>query len=401
MAADCNDGLVKEGHPESNLLKSTFLPNQRINLTGIPLRSIPAGYPNVRSLEMMTEKAVSILRRLVSIMRRFVSRGIFLQIEILYIRASGAAGSAFGRNRSPKEHRVSPVSALILLAAMVTGCTMPPYVTSLDEILEQEGRNNRSRYGYRCTAGAHRGASEEHRENTLAALKAADKNSKYAFIEFDVQYSKDRRIVVYHDKRMLRLYGNMRAIGNTTFAELSKITYGEIAAYEEVIGILRKKLNIEIKSQGDNQEDERLVDEIIADIQTRKRDNDILISSISSDVIKYVNRNYPNIPTGQVFWLTSSTYLHFDGLTKKLYEDISATQADYLMLHVANLRNIDDLLEFKPKGKTIVFWDFDDTIYIVHKDMSDRLWGDSGIRTFCQFVRYKLVSPFQRRNPEK
>jgi hypothetical protein len=45
VAADCNDGLVKEGHPESSLLKSTFLPNQRINLTGIPLRSIPAGYP--------------------------------------------------------------------------------------------------------------------------------------------------------------------------------------------------------------------------------------------------------------------------------------------------------------------------------------------------------------------
>lgn len=284
---------------------------------------------------------------------------------------------------------------------MVSGCTMPPYVTSLDEILEQEGISSRIRYGYRCTAGAHRGASEEHRENTMAALKAADKNSKYAFIEFDVQYSKDRRIVVYHDKRMLRLYGSMRAIGNATFAELFKLTGGEIAAYDEVIGILGKKLNIEIKSQGDDQEDERLVDEIIADIQARKRDKDVLISSISSDVIRYVNRNYPNIPTGQVLWLTSSTYLHFDGLTKKLYEDISTIQADYLMLHVANLRNIVDLLRFKPKGKTIVFWDFDDTIYIVHKDISDRLWGDSGIRTFCQFVRYKIVSAFHRRSPEK
>ncbi|MEX1347366.1 MAG: glycerophosphodiester phosphodiesterase family protein, partial [Desulfobacterales bacterium] len=98
---------------------------------------------------------------------------------------------------------------------------MPPYVTSLDEILEKEGINNRVRYGYRCTAGAHRGASDEHRENTMAALIAADRNSKYAFIEFDVQYSKDRRIVVYHDKRMLRLHGNLKAIGNTTFAELS------------------------------------------------------------------------------------------------------------------------------------------------------------------------------------
>ena len=193
---------------------------------------------------------------------------------------------------------------------------------------------------------------------------------------------------------MLRLYGNLRAIGDTTFAEISEMTGGEIAAYDEVIGILRKKLNIEIKSQGDNQEDERLVDEIIADIQSRKRDNDVLISSISSDVIKYVNRNYPSIPTGQVFWITSSTYLHFDVLTKKLYEDISVTQADYLMLYVANLRNIDDLLKFKPRGKTIVFWDFDDTMYIVHKDLSDRLWGDSGIRTFFQFLRYKIASAF-------
>jgi len=325
-------------------------------------------------LEVMAEKAHSTLIRFVSIIRRFVSRE---------------------RNQTPKKHLFFLVSALILLGAMVGGCAMPPYATSLDKILKRQGMNNRIQYHYRCTAGAHRGASEEHRENTLAALKAADQNNKYAFIEFDVQYSKDRRIVVYHDKRMLRLYGSLRAIGDSTFAELSEITYGEIAAYDEVISQLRKKLNIEIKSQGDDREDERLVDEIIADIRSRKRESDVLISSISGNVIHYVNRNYPDIPTGQVFWLTSSTYLHFDSLTKKLYEEIDANQADYLMLHIANLRNIDDLLKFKPRGKTIVFWDFEDTIYIVHKDLSDRLWGDSFVKTFFQFVRYKLVSAFQ------
>jgi len=347
----------------------------------------------------MSENAVLILRRLVLIIHRFVSREIFLQDAILYNLTGGTALSIFGQNRHP--YRFCLVYALLLLATMVTGCDMPPYATSLDKILAKEGINNRARYGYRCTLGAHRGASEEHLENTMAALKAADKNSKYAFIEFDVQYSKDRRIVVYHDKRMLRLYGNLRSIGNTTFAELSKITGGEIAAYDEVIGTLGKKLNIEIKSRGDSQEDERLVEEIIADIQSRKREKDILISSISSQVIKYVNRNYPDIPTGQVFWLTSSTYLPFDSLTKKLFEDISATQADYLMLHLANLRNIEDLIKFKPRGKTIVFWDFDDTMYIVHKDLFDRLWGNSIIKTFFQFVRYKLVSTYQRLNPEK
>jgi glycerophosphoryl diester phosphodiesterase len=310
-------------------------------------------------------------------------------------------GSAL-RLKKPIEKRLFfQLFAIVLHTTMAIGCSMPPSMTSLNQILDQEQISNQDHYGYRCTAGAHRGASVEYKENTLAALKAADRNSKYAFIEFDVQYSKERRIVVYHDKRMLRLFGSLRVIGDTTFAELSEVSHGEIAAYDEVIGLLKKNLNIEIKSQGDNQEDEQLVDEIIADIRTRKRDNDVLISSISSDVIKHVKRNYPNIPTGKIFWLTSSTYLHLDGLTKKLYVDINASQADYIMLHVANLRNIDDLLKFKPRGKTIIFWDFDDRIYIVHKDLSDRLWGDSFFKTLFQFLRFKFNSLFQRLNKEK
>ena len=282
---------------------------------------------------------------------------------------------------------------------LTAGCAMPRYAVSIDDVLAHEGRSNSVEYGYRCTRGAHRGASEEHTENTVAALKAADSDKKYAFIEFDVQYAKDGRIVVYHDKRMLRQFGSMKQIGETIFAELSDITKGEIAAYDDVMPELSKRLNIEIKSQGDDEEDRQLVDEIMADLEARKREDDVLISSISAEVIKYVNYKYPDMPTGQIFWITSSTYLHLSGLTKKLYEDINATQADYLMLHVSNLRNIDDLLRMKPKGKTIMFWDFDDRMYIVHKDMSDRLWGHSWIRTFGQLVRYKLGSVFGSSEP--
>lgn len=347
-------------------------------------------------MKMMTRQSVSMLCKMVSTIRCFLSRGICLQVDLPGTHLPGAAVSAIHMLRLSGNQLVFTCAAIALLAVMASGCSMPPYVTSLDDILEREGIDNQVRYGYRCTAGAHRGASAEHRENTMAALRAADKSSKYAFIEFDVQYSKDSRIVVYHDKRMLRLDGSLRAIGNATFDELYIMTRGQIVAYDEVVGILDKKLNIEIKSRGDEREDERLVDEVIADIHARKRENDVLISSISGDVIKYIERKYPDIPTGQVFWLTSSTYLPFDGLTKNLYQDISDTQADYLMLHTANLSNIDDLLRFKPRGKTIVFWDFGDKMYIVHKDLSDRLWGDSGFRTFIDFMHFKLVSGFRR-----
>lgn len=272
---------------------------------------------------------------------------------------------------------------------------MPRYEMSLDEVCEREGKRNPFRYTYRCTVGAHRGASEEYKENTMDALKAADQSGKYAFIEFDVQYSKDSKIVVFHDKRMLRLFASMRTISNTTFDQLSDISDGEIALYDDVMDVLRKKLNIEIKSQGDIREDERLVDEIVADIRTRKRDKDVLISSISEDVIAYISDTYPDIATGQIFWLTSSTYLPFDKLTEWLYDKTNATQADYLILHVANLRNIKDLLRMKPHGKTIVFWDFDDAIYLVHKDLSDRVWGNSIITTFYQWLRYVILLPFK------
>ena len=271
---------------------------------------------------------------------------------------------------------------------------MPPYTKSLDDILNRPKSDDQPHYNYRCTIGAHRGASEEFRENTLAALVAADKDERFAFIELDVQYSKDNKIVVYHDKRMLRLFGSLKAVGDATYDELNQISRGEIASYDEVIEGLSKKLNIEIKSRGDQQEDERLVNDIMADIYARHREKDILLSSISQDVVKYINLKYPGVPTGQIYWMTSSTYLHLDILTKNLYEALEDSQADYLILYVANLNNIDDLLKYKPWRKTIVFWDFDDTIFIVHKDLSDRLWGESGISTFFQFLRFKFLSLF-------
>jgi len=159
--------------------------------------------------------------------------------------------------------------------------------------------------------------------------------------------------------------------------------------------VLHKRLNIEIKSQGEEEEDARLADELIADLQAHGRLKDVMISSVSSDVIKYVKHRYPEIPTGKIFWLTSSTYLHFDGLTRRLYDDFNSTEADYLMLHVANLRNLEGLLKFKPSGKTIMFWDFADRVYLVHKDPSDRMWGESGVRSWYERARYAVHSRFK------
>ena len=283
---------------------------------------------------------------------------------------------------------------LLTLASLAGGCALPRSEAGLHQVITQEiGKPRVGIPQYRCTIGAHRGSSVDFLENTLDAFKAADTNDKYAFIEFDVQYTKDRKMVVFHDRRLLRLFGSLRSVGSSTYAELVEATKGEVCLYTDAMAVLRKRLNIEIKSQGDDEEDRQLADELISDLRQRRRTGSVMISSISPDVLRYINETYPDIPTGKIYWLTRSTYLHLDSLTEGLYGDFEKTQADYLMLHVSNLRNIERLLALKPDGKTIMFWDFEDNMFLVHKDLSDRLWGTSAIKNWFQQMRYGLNKP--------
>jgi glycerophosphoryl diester phosphodiesterase len=263
---------------------------------------------------------------------------------------------------------------LIVMVVVLAGCASPS-TTRLHHVLKHElGRVPADIPNYRCTIGAHRGASVAHRENTMAALRAAQEDPRVAFVEFDVQFTRDRQIVLFHDQSLLRVYGKFAQVGEATYEELDALTSGDITRYEEAIEAVTKPINLEIKSQGDDAEDRILADAIMADLRARGRHRDVMISSISSEVIRYIKEKSPDWPTGQIYWLTSSTYLHFDGLTGRLYERFRETRADYLMLHVANLRNIEDLLRLKPRDKTVMFWDFDDRMYLVHRHTSDRLW---------------------------
>ncbi|WP_162026563.1 MULTISPECIES: glycerophosphodiester phosphodiesterase family protein [unclassified Lentimonas] len=279
-----------------------------------------------------------------------------------------------------------------LLLCLLTGCDFLQHTSSLSDVMKaQIGKSEDSIPSYPCTLGAHRGASVDYLENSHPALMAAAKEPRYAFVEFDVQYTNDGQIVVFHDKRLLRLFGKLAAIGNSSYSELLKATDGQIARYEDVMDSIDKKVNIEIKSQGDDKEDCRLAEAIIADVRYRGRENDIMISSISSAVIRTIKEKHPSIQTGQIYWITSSTYLHFDVLTERLYKNFNESQADYLMLHVSNLRNIERLLKLKPQGKTVMFWDFDDNMYLVRKNYHDRLWGTSAIANFWQRIVYKFT----------
>lgn len=105
---------------------------------------------------------------------------------------------------------------------------------------------------------AHRGASFDAPENTLASVNLAWKRRADA-VEIDVYLSKDGRILAFHDKTTKRTAGVNRKIGDQTFAELRKLDVGtwkgkrykgeKIPTLVEVLKTIPdgKRLYIEIK----------------------------------------------------------------------------------------------------------------------------------------------------------
>ena len=272
----------------------------------------------------------------------------------------------------------------------LSGCVMPRHTIGLHAALEKEPDGKNHLASYRCTRGAHRGDSYFFSENTARAIHSARHNPKFAFIEFDVQYSADNQPVVLHDTTLRRVFQEKGNVGESTLEELRELSGNQISTYAEIMKLAEgKPLNIEIKSQGDDDEDQRLADFLVADLKERGIEDRVLISSISEEAVRYVKTTHPKMATGQIFFFKASTYLPFDFLTEGLYRQIQNSKADYLMLHTTNRHNIEDLLRLKPKDKTIVFWNFDDTMYVVHKTFSDRLWSDGGFKTFFNWLRYK------------
>ncbi len=226
------------------------------------------------------------------------------------------------------------------------------------------------------TLGAHRGSSVEHTENTLEAIKSALNDDRYHFIEFDVQYTKDKRIVVHHDKTLFRLQGKLVELNELTYAELNQVSNYQIPQYHEVMDLIgnKKKINLEIKSQGNFTEDQQLVDFVVADLKTRGVLKNTLFSSISGEVVNYIKERYPQQKTGKIYLVMPITYFPLDNFILDFYNDADKTGADYVMLHGINLRSFKPLLEHKPADKTLAFWYFDDQMYVMNTGKKDFVW---------------------------
>ena len=105
---------------------------------------------------------------------------------------------------------------------------------------------------------AHRGASDTHPENTLAALYESVRLGAQ-MIEFDVTFSKDRELVLMHDATVSRTTDGNGPVSHLTLAELKELDAGswkherfkgqQVPAFDEALAILPENiwLNIHLK----------------------------------------------------------------------------------------------------------------------------------------------------------
>jgi len=106
---------------------------------------------------------------------------------------------------------------------------------------------------------AHRGASADAPENTLAAFQLARQRGA-AMVELDIHQTKDRRLVVLHDPTLTRTTGVRATVADCSLADLADLDAGSwiaprfagqrVPTLEAALAALgpRMAVNIELKS---------------------------------------------------------------------------------------------------------------------------------------------------------
>jgi glycerophosphoryl diester phosphodiesterase len=152
---------------------------------------------------------------------------------------------------------------------------------------------------------AHRGASIEQRENTIAAFEAAIDAGADA-VEFDVRMTADGHAVVMHDPDVSRTTEGTGIVSEMTLDELRKLG---VPTLEEALGCLsgRAAVDIEIKNSPDEPgytpDAEPAVEATLVALDEVGFSGPVIVSSFNPRSIAHSRALRPDVPTGLLTWL--------------------------------------------------------------------------------------------------
>ncbi len=155
---------------------------------------------------------------------------------------------------------------------------------------------------------AHRGASYDAPENTLAAVRLAWERGADA-VEVDVHLTADHQLAVIHDANTKRTAGADWRVSEKTMAEMWTLDVGRwkgdqfagqtIPMLEEVLELLPngKKLFVEIKCKGE------ILPYLQKTVEASGKRRQIVIICFDPDVLVQSKQRMPDIP---VYWLVGT-----------------------------------------------------------------------------------------------
>jgi glycerophosphoryl diester phosphodiesterase len=151
---------------------------------------------------------------------------------------------------------------------------------------------------------AHRGASVEQPENTIAAFEAAIDAGADA-VEFDVRMTADGHAVVMHDPDVSRTTDATGLVSEMTLEDVRKL---DVPTLEEALRCLsgRAAVDIEIKNSPDDPgytpDAERAVEATLAALDEISFGGQVIVSSFNPRSIAHSRALRPDVPTGLLTW---------------------------------------------------------------------------------------------------
>ncbi|PZG47316.1 glycerophosphodiester phosphodiesterase [Listeria ivanovii] len=194
---------------------------------------------------------------------------------------------------------------------------------------------------------AHRGDTMNAVENTVEAIEsAAHAGADYS--EIDIQETKDKKFVVFHDLTLRRLAGSSKRVADMTLKELQQIevhsgTYSsKIATLEEIIATAKKNkidLLIEVKLHGAESGD--MVNNLIALLKKEQVIDKYLVQSLNQPIMEKIEKTDPTLKTGIILALNIG--------------NLPKTSADFIVLEDFSI-NKRLLTQAKRNEKMVFVW---------------------------------------------
>ena len=188
--------------------------------------------------------------------------------------------------------------------------------------------------------GGHRGSPKKAHENTLESFTAAILDGA-DFIEFDVRYSKDRKLIIHHDPALKgRILSEMNY---DEITELSENSGYRVPLLEDVLELCKGRimLDIEIKEP-------ETTEETAEKTLSLFNPEDFIITSFHDSVIVKINNDFKGLKKG----------LLFDDTTKKdLEKRIVALRPDIILPDFENLDfTVNKLIPAIPFDIKALYW---------------------------------------------